>query len=248
MKHRDRSLRLKHGRTKRKTISSWASLTLCLLRQSHEHNPSGWQRQEWKQGKGRLELLLGRLQWVTVRSSVSRWERDRGTEGQSCVTTRPLAGPHRLSHAPAPCLRQGSHRAWLWKALLGGSTAGPWHSWGAPAAWGNTSYSRKSTQPQGSMKMPLQVRMLHPGGMNTAKSQPGQMDLSGLQKMTVLMSASPEVVVRKLKVGSHTVWGANQDQRAIRKQNSCPWFFISHIYREHGYIDTHPHTYRVPRA
>lgn len=178
----------------------------------------------------------------------AQWADERGTEGQSCVTTRPLAGPRRLSHAPAPCLRQGSHRAWLWKALLGGSTAGPWHSWGAPAAWGNTSYSRKSTQPQGSMKMPLQVRVLHPGGMNTAKSQPGQMDLSGLQKMTVLMSASPEVVVRKLKVGSHTVWGANQDQRAIRKQNSCPWFFISHIYREHGYIDTHPHTYRVPRA
>lgn len=204
-------------------------------------------------GKGKNESK-GRGGWSFYWGGCSgwlwgaQWADERGTEGQSCVTTRPLAGPHHLSHAPAPCLRQGSHRAWLWKALLGGSTAGPWHSWGAPAAWGNTSYSRKSTQPQGSMKMPLQVRVLHPGGMNTAKSQPGQMDLSGLQKTTVLMSASPEVVVRKLKVGSHTVWGANQDQRAIRKQNSCPWFFISHIYREHGYIDIHPHTYRAPRA
>lgn len=55
------------------------------------------------------------------------------------------------------------------------------------------------------MKMPLQVRVQHPGGMNTAKAQPGQTDLSGWQKMTVLMSTSPEVVVRKLEVGSHTI-------------------------------------------
>lgn len=29
------------------------------------------------------------------------------------------------------------------------------------------------------MKMPLQVRVQHPGGMISTKSQPGQMDLSG---------------------------------------------------------------------
>lgn len=152
-----------------------------LLRQSHKRNPSGWQRQEeGKQVKLKAvafteEAAVGDWWGAATGTSeqmsrASRWATSRGSEGQHCVTTGPLAGPCCLFSSSSSCLKQGSHRAWPWKALPGGSTAVLWHSSWAWAPWSNTHYSRKSTEPQGSMKMPLQVRVQHPGGMISTKS------------------------------------------------------------------------------
>lgn len=60
------------------------------------------------------------------------------------------------------------------------------------------------------------------------------------------MSTSHEVFVKECKVGSCTICGANQDQSAIMKQNSGPWFFFYSfiyiiIYREDMYIHTYTH-------
>lgn len=260
VKHQDRSLLETEAweNKKKNDLRFILSHAVHLLRQSHKHDPSGWQRREERKPEQLKAVAFAEEAAVgdwwgaargtgRQRSPGSAGETSRGSEGQRCVTTGALQGHAASSQAPAPCPRQGSHRAWLWKALLGGSTAVFWHS-----SWAQ--HHRVTHTTAGKAQGLREAWKCHyklecstwEGWIQQSHSQDKWTYLAD-RKKTVWINTSHEVV-RKLKASCHTTRGANQDQSAIKKQSSCPCYFITYIYREHRYIHIYPHTYIVPCA
>lgn len=160
---------------------------------------------------------------------LSKWMSDEQRVRRTALCDYQATDRTASSQAPAPCLKQGSPRAWLGKALReealqsSGIARGHEHHRVTHTTAGKAQSLREAWKCHYKLECSTQE------GWSVQSHSQDKWTYLDDRKKTVLMSTSHEVFVRKLKVGSHTIWDANQDQET--EQLPLIFFYIPYIQR-----------------